>query len=71
MWKPGQIVTIEGVRYRVKRLRKELSHSFTPCDFCMIAPCHMRGWIDTCAKLCTGPLVKVPRDCYLIKIKNQ
>lgn len=52
MWKAGQIVTIEGKRYRIVK-----SESCCAC-------CDLHGK-QLCTALCSNRVQKVPSDCYL------
>lgn len=58
-WKPGQIVTIEGKKYRIKRLHPDNWRQCEKCAF-MKAP-----FYGVCSDLCIfSHSKKVPADCY-------
>ena len=64
MWKPGNLVTIDGIVYRVKR-EPEL---FTSCRYCAFS----NGPYGPCS--CSFPGLRykkypLPEDCYLEKVK--
>lgn len=54
MWKPGQIVTIKGKRYRIKKSKRGWTEC---CSYCQIS--------NMCDTLCKKPTQKLPDDCYL------
>ena len=70
MWKEGQIVTVDGHKYKVTK-----SHNYTRCEKCGYegqkwSPCVMHFWAhnrkftkEDCAK-------NIPNDCYLEEIKD-
>jgi hypothetical protein len=72
MWKPGQLVTINGRVYRVKRTRR-----FSGLVVCEIQ-CDI--WLDNrlrcpvykkevCQRICFSASGLMPEDCYLVRIK--
>lgn len=58
MWKPGQIVTIDGIVYRVKRNNK----SNGTCEKCALSRGPFCMWNGSKEYL-------LPADCYLTEIK--
>ena len=72
MWKPGQLITINGRVYRVKRI-----NGFSRAVICSLQ-CDM--WLDdksiypvcerkVCKKICSSRLAPMPKDCYLKRVK--
>lgn len=60
-WKPGQLVTIKGIVYRVKRC----SHIEDVCEKCALVG---KG-LCICLQLCLEyEQSLVPYDCYLIRV---
>ena len=62
MWKPGQIVTVQGIRYRVVRDEFPTCHkcAFFYSGKCYEFPC------NECLNV--GGKFKLPDDCHLEKI---
>lgn len=60
MWRAGQIVTIEGKKYRIVK-RKD--GNFVNCLQCGLFDAEL------CYSLCEKPNAKVPDDCYFKEIK--
>lgn len=59
MWKAGQIVTIEGKKYRIKRHYPDDWKQCAKCAF-LKAP-----FYGVCSNLCIfDASKKVPKDCY-------
>ena len=58
MWKPGQIITIDGIVYRVKRN----NDSKGTCEKCALAKGPLCMWNGSKEYL-------LPTDCYLVEIK--
>lgn len=67
MWKPGQIVTINGKRYRITRSRSSLG--IIACEY--VCSFYNKDTPFSCfkQKLCFHPESKLPDDCYLKHIK--
>ena len=60
LWRAGQIVTINGKKYRIVRGK---DGSFVNCLSCSLF------CAELCYSLCEKPMAKVPDDCYLKEIK--
>ena len=64
MWKPGQIVTIKGIVYRVMRCAPDAPFYPDACDGCAFAA--FRG--------CVFPMISIncwdviPKDCYFVRL---
>ena len=67
MWKPGQLVTINGIVYRVKSYKSDTPRHLSPCDGCAFAyiticklPLYAPKYYD-CMRL-------IPNDCYFERV---
>ena len=60
MWKPGQIVTVCGNKYRIVKEPRWFVNCQKQCSL------YLSGM---CSELCEEPHSKVPADCYLKEIK--
>ena len=64
MWKPGQLVTIKGIVYRVMRCTPDAPFYPDACDGCTFAA--FRG--------CVFPMINIncwdviPNDCYFVRL---
>lgn len=67
MWKPGQIVTVKGNRYRVTRSKSKFG--IIICE--KVCGFFNENTPSSCIKqsLCLHPNQKLPDDCYLVRIK--
>ena len=59
MWKPGNLVTIKGIVYRVKREPEP----YTSCKHCAF------GYNFRCSLQVRRGMYPLPKDCYLEKVR--
>lgn len=67
MWRPGNLVTIGKIVYRVMPLEQDSESDFYPCDFCSFGgqlccclPAHQVKY-DFCINL-------IPHNCYFQRV---
>lgn len=68
MWKPGQLITIRGHVYRVKKLHNVV---WARCIFCAFK--HTEPDVDPCKKCVFSPKLssgdtQIPPNCYLKEV---
>ena len=61
MWKPGQLVTIDGIVYRIKS-----TAMISRCYQCAFGNHHPHCWMSTDFGVCTN---LIPPNCYLEKVR--
>lgn len=67
MWRPGQLITINGIVYRVKSYKSDAPLYQSPCDGCIFA-CG-----STCTLILHAPkyydcMLLIPNDCYFERV---
>lgn len=67
MWRPGQLVTINGIVYRIKSYKHKEHLCLSPCDGCAFA-CG-----NTCMFIVHAPkyydcMQLIPNDCYFERL---
>jgi len=67
MWKPGQLVTINGIVYRVKSYKSDDILYSSPCDGCAFACGNTCMFIVRAPKYCDCMRL-IPNDCYFEKV---
>ena len=64
MWKPGQLVTINGIVYRVMRCKPDAPFYPDACDGCAFAA--FRGCVfPIFSRFCWD---SIPNDCYFVRL---
>ena len=72
MWKPGQLITINGRVYRVKRTRRSFGVviCYDQCDMWLDDnPEHPMCEKKVCQDICFSASGQMPEDCYLKRVK--